>query len=76
MKYLIFTIFLISSSINAQELAQGIPPASQIVVNNRVFVKINGKAITLMDVVKKMDMILLREHQKNRFHYRNGISFT
>lgn len=35
---------------------------SSLTVNNRVLAKVNGKAITLVDVVKKMDMLLYR-HQ-------------
>lgn len=34
----------------------------QLVVNNRVLAKVNNKAITVVDVTKKMDMILLRQY--------------
>lgn len=33
----------------------------KIVINNCILTKVNGKAITLMDVAKKMDLILLRQ---------------
>ena len=34
----------------------------QLILNNRVLAKVNGKAITVVDVTKKMDMILLRQY--------------
>lgn len=37
------------------------PTAPHLVINNRPLVKINGKVISLIDVVKKMD-ILIHEH--------------
>lgn len=35
--------------------------ALHIVINNRVLAKVNGKAISVMDVVKKMDMLFYRQ---------------
>lgn len=34
----------------------------QIVVNNRILLKINGKPITVVDAVKKMDLIFYRQY--------------
>lgn len=34
---------------------------SEIVVNNRVLAHVNGKAITVMDVMKRMDMLFLKQ---------------
>lgn len=34
----------------------------RIIVNNRVLAKINGKPISVLDVMKKMDLIFYREH--------------
>lgn len=34
----------------------------QIVVNNRILAKVNGKAITVMDLMKKMDMAFYRQY--------------
>lgn len=39
---------------------QSIP--ENIVINNRILLKINGKPITVMDVVKKMDMLFYRQY--------------
>lgn len=33
----------------------------QVVVNNRVLAKVNGKAISVMDLMKKMDMLFYRQ---------------
>lgn len=39
----------------------GQPDALHIVVNNRVLAKVNGKAISVMDIMKKMDMLFYRQ---------------
>ncbi|MGZ3633744.1 MAG: peptidylprolyl isomerase [Parachlamydiaceae bacterium] len=36
-------------------------PTEHVVVNNRVLAKVNGKAISVMDVMKKMDILFYRE---------------
>lgn len=33
-----------------------------LVINNRILMKLNGKAISLMDVVKKMDLLFYRQY--------------
>ncbi|MBA3815063.1 MAG: SurA N-terminal domain-containing protein, partial [Parachlamydiaceae bacterium] len=33
----------------------------QIVVNNRILAKVNGKAISVMDLMKKMDLLFYRQ---------------
>jgi len=40
-------------------MSETVPPSVEI--NNRIIAKANGKAISLMDVVKKMDVIFYRE---------------
>ncbi len=45
----------------AGSVKKGLPSPSTIVVNNRVLLKANGKSLTVMDVMKKMDVIFYRE---------------
>ena len=39
----------------------GAGPEQQIVVNNRILAKVNGKAISVIDVMKKMDMMFYKQ---------------
>lgn len=61
-RYLICSIFFSvgSFAIEAQfDTPTPIAPAApSFVINNRPLIKINGKTISLMDVVKKMDMVI------------------
>lgn len=47
----------------------------QIIVNNRILAKVNGKGISVMDLMKKMDMSFYRQYPEYaslvqaRFHY-------
>ena len=34
-----------------------------IIINNRILLKINGKAITVIDVVRKMDLLFYRQYE-------------
>src|SRR5262245_8170025 len=34
----------------------------QIIINNRILAKVNGKAISAFDVMKKMDMLFYRQY--------------
>src|SRR5580704_3365582 len=34
----------------------------KIVVNNRILAKVNGKAISVLDIMKKMDMLFYRQY--------------
>lgn len=36
-------------------------PAEHVIVNNRVLAKVNGKAISVIDLMKKMDILFYRE---------------
>ena len=36
--------------------------SAQIIINNRVLARVNGKPISVIDVMKKMDMIFLRQY--------------
>lgn len=40
----------------------GAPPEQEIIVNNRILAKANGKAISVIDVMKKMDMQFYRQY--------------
>lgn len=42
------------------------PPAPSFVINNRPLIRINGKIISLMDVVKKMDLIIYEHFPETR----------
>lgn len=64
-KYLIICFSLLSSLTAAPlpfelDLNQTYP--ENIVINNRILLKINGKVITVMDVVRKMDLLFYREY--------------
>lgn len=67
MRYLLPLITLFSFSMfaniqNLQEPVNSLAPSSpHLVVNNKPLIKINNKVISLMDVVKKMNMII-HEH--------------
>lgn len=70
MKYFIlFLAFLGSSSaftdsmmLSQQDQLNALAPsAPHLVINNRPLIKVNGKVISLIDVIKKMDMII-HEH--------------
>lgn len=64
---LIFCL-LSTATIHAQAQSQ-IPPSwiddpndpIQIIVNNRVLAKVNGQAITVLDLMKKMDIVFFRQ---------------
>ncbi len=38
-----------------------------IVINNRILLKVNGKSITVMDVVRKMDLLFYRQYPETCF---------
>lgn len=69
--YCICFVFILSGSVFA-----GLQPS--LVVNNRVLAKVNGKVVTVVDVMKKMDMLLFREHpdalQSNEKRYQYYMS--
>lgn len=75
-KALISSIVIVLSASCATAMETGAPPLQggsaapgmmapsapgSISVNNRVLAKVNGKAISLVDVVKKMDVVFYRE---------------
>ena len=66
MRYLSFiTSFVLRASIFSLCLflpAHVVAKEPYVVVNNRVLAQVNGKAITVRDLTKKMDMIMLRQY--------------
>lgn len=64
MKKILIIISLCATVLQASPLAS--PPRyekeANLVINNRVLFKINGKAISVMDVVRKMDLIFYRQY--------------
>jgi len=60
---LTFLTFLASASIDAkpESFLFGSEDALHILVNNRILAKVNGKAISVIDVMKKMDMLFYRQ---------------
>jgi len=69
MKYFPLSLLLLATSFLAAD------DSSQITINNRVLAQVNGKAITVMDVTKKMDMMLLRNHPENELKAPFRLSF-
>jgi hypothetical protein len=63
MKYLSFLITVVFLAF-ASDSVHADAASPEIVVNNRILTKVNGKAITLIDVVKKMDMLIFRHDSK------------
>jgi hypothetical protein len=66
-KYLLFCFGIFSSLTAALpsqfdefSFEQNYP--QHLIVNNRILLKINGKAITVMDVVKKMDLLFYQQY--------------
>src|ERR1700733_15248143 len=57
-----FLLFLIQplQAVNESLLLSSQEP--QIVVNNRIIAKINGKPISVMDLMKKMDILFYRQY--------------
>jgi hypothetical protein len=47
--------------VSAQSSLFGSKEEPKIVVNNRIVAKVNGKAISVVDVMKKMDVLFLRQ---------------
>lgn len=67
-KYSLLPIFLfclplyaLPSMLDTSALA--IPaPSNDIAINNRILLKVNGKVISMLDVVKKMDLLFYRQY--------------
>lgn len=59
----LFTLTVLFSpvEINADPLLFGNDQELQITINNRILAKVNGKAISVMDLMKKMDMLFYRQ---------------
>lgn len=56
---------LLAALLHAEPSAQPIAPPEQvheIIINNRILTKVNGKNISVLDVVKKMDVFLNRNY--------------
>jgi hypothetical protein len=54
--------FIIFSPLQAETTLLGGSKEPQIAVNNRILAKANGKAISVMDLMKKMDMLFYRQY--------------
>lgn len=54
-------ICLISSALYAETVLFGKEDSLHLVVNNRILAKVNDKAISVVDVMKKMDVLFYRE---------------
>lgn len=59
--YLSFSIVIASASLNAEPILFGKEDSLHIVVNNRILAKVNDKALSVVDVMKKMDVLFYRE---------------
>lgn len=60
-------MFFIGGSLQSFETPSPIAPAApSFVINNRPLIRINGKIISLMDVVKKMDLIIYEHFPDTR----------
>lgn len=71
LKALLYSLFLVSagaySSMPQLEAPNPMAPAApSFVINNRPLIRINGKIISLMDVVKKMDIIIYEHFPDTR----------
>lgn len=55
------TLFLSNLDIQADSFLFGNGGEQNIVINNRVLARINGKAISVVDVMKKMDILFLKQ---------------
>ncbi len=61
-KYLLFFLFA-TAGLNAMPQAPSLLEEPQhLLINNRILAKVNGKTISLIDVVKKMDVFLNRAY--------------
>lgn len=67
MKKFLISALLLASSLQAFDEGSfanslGMNEPKEIIINNRILLKIEGKPISLMDVVKKMDYLFYREY--------------
>jgi hypothetical protein len=64
MKFVFFLFALLPVVGTSQLLAEmpSMPDAQNLLIHNRILAKVNGKTISLMDVVKKMDVYLDRAY--------------
>ena len=47
---------------NADSLLLGAEQPAHVIVHNRILAKVNGKAISVVDIMKKMDILFYREY--------------
>jgi SurA N-terminal domain len=57
----IFTVYIVKIEAAGDSLLIGGVQEPQIIVNNRIVAKVNGKAISVMDLMKKMDILFYRQ---------------
>lgn len=78
MKRLLFAIFLTTTAFAATMDYSSSMPEQKINIENRILLKVNGKAITIMDLVRKMDLIFYRQYpemassEAARFQFYSG----
>ena len=70
-KYLLLFLLLpvLLSALPEADLLMGQEDDLQITLHNRVLANVNGKPVTVMDVVKRMDILFLRQFPE----YANSI---
>lgn len=61
-KTLLFLSLIVTSFASGLEYRPSLMTEQKIAIENRVLLKINGKAITLMDIVRKMDLLFYRQY--------------
>lgn len=62
-KCFLFLIFLLTTSLGIAEEAPYVPEESgHLIVNNRILARIHNKTISVLDLMKKMDVMLARSH--------------
>lgn len=59
--FLILSLIVSTSAIYGETSLLGGGQEQQITVNNRILAKANGKAISVVDIMKKMDMLFYRQ---------------
>jgi hypothetical protein len=62
MKKILLSLMLASCSLSAQQLPMMFNQEEKVdlIVNNQILAKVNGKPISVIDIMKKMDIIFLR----------------
>jgi hypothetical protein len=59
---LFLQISILHTSVHSEPFMLGQEPEKQVFVNNRILAKVNGKPISVIDVMKKMDVHFYRQY--------------